>query len=112
MPDISGLDLAAGILNASPLPRLGAENTSQPTVENQNMPSQRVNAEQISNVEPSLDQSSRNIAGANQIPASAQNVANEVVRNESVSHRESELSEKEAMLQKANEEKDALQKVT
>ena len=112
MPDISGLDLAAGILNSVPEPRSGNENNTQPAVENHNMPSQRILTDNISNAEPNIDQSiNRSNEAANQMPASAQNVASEVVRDESAAIRENEVSEREAMLQQANEEKDALQKV-
>ncbi|XP_045174757.2 coiled-coil domain-containing protein 91-like [Mercenaria mercenaria] len=111
MPDISGLDLAAGIVNNVSEPRLEVENTSQPRVENENVPSQRLDTDNISNAAPSPEQSeNRNVELANQAPASAQDVTNEVVRNEFAAVRMNEVSERDALLQRANEEKEALQK--
>lgn len=111
LPDISGLDLAAGIANSISEPRPDSENDSRQRLENQNMPSHRLETDRTSNSDTNAGASeNRSVEGTNQIHRIVQ-VTNQEVRNEHSAERVNDVSEKDLLLQRANEEKEALQKV-
>lgn len=99
LPDISGLDLAAGIVNNNSVPRVDTGNVNSASIDNQTVPPPSLQADS--------DSGASLLDRANQMTGAVQNATNEIVRNELACQRSSE----DSLLQRANCEKEDVLKV-